>query len=120
MEDAAIKDKRAYYELLVRAGWFLPKLSSKFINQRTLLLIREKKIFTPMQEQVVFRICCTPPKKETMVDKYIDYCNKHQLPHGITKEKPNYPDKEYLILSISTFSAGKDEIFERYYYPIIK
>ena len=69
---------------------------------------------------MVFRICCTPPKKETMVDKYIDYCNKHQLPHGITKEKPNYPDKEYLILSISTFSAGKDEIFGRNYYPIIK
>jgi len=31
-EEAAIKDKKAYYELLVRAGWFLPKLSSKFIN----------------------------------------------------------------------------------------
>ena len=27
-EDAALRDKRAYYELLVRAGFFLPKLSS--------------------------------------------------------------------------------------------
>ena len=65
-------------------------------------------------------MCCTPPKKETMVDKYIAYCAQHQLPHGITKEKPNYPDKEYLILLISTFSAGKDEIFERNYYPVIR
>ena len=55
-----------------------------------------------------------------MVDKYISYCKQHSLPHGITKEKPNFPDKEYLILLISTFSAGKDEIFERNYYPIIK
>ena len=55
-----------------------------------------------------------------MVDKYIGYCTKHQLVHGITKEKPNYPDKEYLILAISTFSGGKDEIFDRNYYPIVR
>jgi hypothetical protein len=40
-EDASLRDKRAYYELLVRAGFFLPKLSSKFINQKMLMLIRE-------------------------------------------------------------------------------
>ena len=120
LNDAAIKDKKAYYELLVRAGWYLPKLSSKFINQRSLLQIRDKKLFTPMQEQIVFRICSTPPKKEVMVDKYISYCSQHNLVHGIDKLKPNFPDKEYLILSISTFSAGKDEIFARNYYPILK
>ena len=47
LEDANIKDKKAYYELLVRNGWYLPKLSSKFINQKTLLAIRDKKIFAP-------------------------------------------------------------------------
>jgi hypothetical protein len=31
----------------VRNGWYLPKLSSKFINQKTLLAIRDKKIFAP-------------------------------------------------------------------------
>jgi len=31
-EEAALRDKRSYYELLVRAGFFMPKLSSKFIN----------------------------------------------------------------------------------------
>ena len=48
-EDASLKDKRAYYELLVRAGFFLPKLSSKFINQKMLMLIRESKVFVPKQ-----------------------------------------------------------------------
>ena len=48
-EDASLKDKRAYYELLVRAGFFLPKLSSKFINQKMLMLIRESKVWVPKQ-----------------------------------------------------------------------
>jgi hypothetical protein len=48
-EDASLRDKRAYYELLVRAGFFLPKLSSKFINQKMLMLIRESKVFVPKQ-----------------------------------------------------------------------
>ena len=47
LEDAAIKDKKAYYELLVRTGWYLPKLSSKFINQKMLLAIRDNKVFAP-------------------------------------------------------------------------
>ena len=32
-------------------------------------------------------------------------------------EKGNYPDKEYLILCISTLSNGADEIFDKMYYP---
>jgi len=119
-DDAAIKDKRAYYELLVRSGWFLPKFTSKFINQKTLIYVREEKIFVPKQTQVVFRLCCTPPTKQIMVDKYIKYCDDNNLTHGIDIKKMNFPDKEYLILAISTLTAGNDEIFGRNYYPIIK
>jgi len=32
-------------------------------------------------------------------------------------EKQNFPDKEYLILCISTLSQGNDEIFDKMYYP---
>jgi len=30
---------------MVRDGWFLPKLNSKFMNQKVMNLIRNKKIF---------------------------------------------------------------------------
>ena len=116
-EEAAIKDKKAYYELLVRQGFYLPKLNSKFVNQRTLIFIRDKKIFVPTQQQVVFRLCCTPPTKEVMIDKYITYAEANKLHHGIDRKKENYPDKEWLILCISTLTNGTDEIFGRNYYP---
>ena len=119
-EEAAIRDKKAFYELLTRSGWYLPKLSSKFINQKVLQLIREKKIFAPMQQQVVFRICTTPPKKETLVDRYIELCVANSLVHGIDLKKQNYPDKEYLVLAISTMTNGADAIFDRNYYPLDK
>ena len=119
-EEAAIRDKKAFYELLTRSGWYLPKLSSKFINQKVLQMIREKQIFAPMQQQVVFRICSTPPKKETLVDRYIELCVANNLVHGIDYKKQNFPDKDYLILAISTFTNGADPIFDRNYYPLDK
>ena len=73
-----------------------------------------------MQQQVVFRICTTPPKKETLVDRYIELCDANSLVHGIDHKKQNYPDKEYLILSISTMTNGADTIFDRNYYPLDK
>jgi hypothetical protein len=119
-EDASLRDKRAYYELLVRAGFFLPKLSSKFVNQKMLMLIREAKVFVPKQAQVVFRVCCTPPSKQVMIDKYVAYCAQNSLEHGISAKAQNFPDKEYLVLAISTLSGGQDEIFARNFYPLAK
>ena len=46
VDDVNLKNKKALYELMVRSGWFLPKLSSKFMNQKTMNLIRGKKIFS--------------------------------------------------------------------------
>ena len=119
-EEAALRDKRAYYELLVRAGFFMPKLSSKFINQKMLMSIRDGKVFVPKQAQVVFRVCCTPPSKQVMIDKYVAYCTSNSLEHGINPKAQNYPDKEYLVLAIATLSSGNDEIFARNYYPLTK
>jgi len=44
--EANLKNKQAFYELMLRDGYFLPKLNSKFINQKVLQLIRDKKIFS--------------------------------------------------------------------------
>ncbi len=45
MSEASLKDKKALYELMIRDGYFLPKLSSKYVNQKQMQLIRDKKIF---------------------------------------------------------------------------
>lgn len=119
-EDASLRDKRAFYELLVRAGFFLPKLSSKFVNQKMLMLVREGSVFVPKQAQVVFRMCCTPPQKQALIDKYVQYCGANGLEHGINAKAQNFPDKDYLVLAIATLSAGNDEIFGRNYYPLAR
>ena len=119
-EDASLRDKRAFYELLVRAGFFLPKLSSKFVNQKMLMLVRDGSVFVPKQAQVVFRVCCTPPQKQALIDKYTQYCAQNSLEHGISAKAQNFPDKEYLVLAIATLSGGGDEIFGRNYYPLAK
>jgi hypothetical protein len=77
-------------------------------------------VFVPKQEQVIFRLCCTPPSKQIMIEKYVSYCSNNSLEHGINARTQNFPDKEYLILAISTLSGGKDEIFGRNYYPLNK
>ena len=55
-----------------------------------------------------------------MIDKYVAYCTSNSLEHGINPKAQNYPDKEYLVLAISTLSSGNDEIFARNYYPLTK
>ena len=36
---------------------------------------------------------------------------------GIDMEKENFPDKEWLVLAVSSLSGGKDPIFARDYVP---
>ena len=66
---------------------------------------------------MIFRICSSPPSKESLVQKYENYVAKIKAESGIDHEKQNYPDKDYLILLIATLSGGNDEIFAKDYYP---
>ena len=67
--DALVKDKKAYHELLVRSGFVLPELDSKFVSCDNLVSIQAKKIFGLRVEDVVYRQCITPPNKQVLVDK---------------------------------------------------
>jgi hypothetical protein len=115
--EASLRNKEAFYELMLREGYFLPKLSSKFVNQKVLQLIRDKKIFSVFQRQVVFRICVAPPAKQALLAKFHQYLAAINAVSGIEEKKENYPDKEYLILMIATLSQGEDEIFTKTYVP---
>ena len=118
MLDALVKDKKAYHELLVRSGWVLPDLDSKFVSSENLISIQAKKIYGLKVNDVFFRQCVTPPSKQVLVDKLNLYLQgQGLLPSGINPIKKNYPDKPWLILAIASLSKGQDEIFKKDYVP---
>ena len=105
--DALVKDKKAYHELLVRSGFVLPELDSKFVSSDNLIGIQAKKIFGLKVDDVVYRQCVTPPSKQVLLDKLNHYLQVLGLPpSGINPIKKNYPDKAWLILAISSLSKG--------------
>ena len=48
LDEANLKNKKALYELMIRDGWYLAKLKSKFMNQKVMHSIRNKKVFAVM------------------------------------------------------------------------
>jgi len=118
MMDALVKDKKAYHELLVRNGYVLPDIDSKFVSSDNLISIQAKKLYGLKVADVVFRQCVTPPCKQVLVDKLTLYLQGQGLPpSGINPIKKNYPDKDWLILAIASLSKGQDEIFRKDYVP---
>ena len=115
--DANLKNKQAFYELMIRDGYYLPKLTSKFMNQKMMQAIRDKKVFALLQKQIVFRICISPPSKEHLLIKLHQYLDAQKVSSGIDLKKENFPDKDWIILAIATLSQGNDEIFGKSYYP---
>ena len=115
--DANLKNKQAFYELMIRDGYYLPKLNSKFMNQKMMQAIRDKKVFALLQKQIVFRICISPPSKEHLLIKLHQYLDAQKVSSGIDLKKENFPDKDWIILAIATLSQGNDEIFGKSYYP---
>jgi hypothetical protein len=59
----------------------------------------------------------TPPSKAILVQKLEQYLKPYNISSGIDPARQNYPDKQWLVLIISTLSQGKDEIFEPNYVP---
>ena len=95
----------------------MPEESSKYITEKQLQLIQHSKIFSLDQTQVIFRVCATPPNKLVLVQKLLQYLKQLNIEPGISLEKQNFPDKNWLILAIATVSNGKDEIFSKDYIP---
>jgi len=111
------KNVKAYWEDTIRDGLFLPAFSSKFINEKTITAMKNGDIIRIRQDQVVFRICMTPPSKQVLINKFKTYVDRLNYKSGIDMDRGNYPDKAYLVLAIATLSGGKDEIFESNYVP---
>ena len=118
MMDALVKDKKAYHELLVRNGYVLPDIDSKFVSSDNLISIQAKKLYGLKVNDVIYRQCVTPPSKQVLVDKLTIYLQVQGLPpSGINPIRKNFPDKQWLILAIASLSKGEDEIFRKDYVP---
>ena len=52
-----------------------------------------------------------------LVQKLLQYLKNLNIESGISLEKQNFPDKQWLILAIATLSNGRDEIFNKDYVP---
>ena len=111
------KNVKAYWETTIREGYFLPAFSSKFINENMITAMKNLEIIAIKQQQVVFRVCLTPPTKFVLIKKLESYLKKLNIKSGIDMEKQNFPDKDWLILAIATLSGGEDEIFDANYVP---
>ena len=109
------KNVRAYWEQEVRQGLYMPAFSSKFICEKTITSMKNFQTLAIKQEQVIFRVCMSPPTKQVLLQKLENYLKPLNIKSGIEKDK--HPDKEWLILAISTLSDGKDEIFAPDYMP---
>ena len=117
VHEVQIYSKKMLHELLTRKGFCLPKLSSAFITIEQLLLIRDGKIWSLKQNQLIYRECTRPPSIRVLADKLNAYCHQLNFHTGINPKCDNYPDKEWLIKAIATLSRGNDEIFALDYVP---
>jgi len=117
VNDVKISGTAMLYELMTRNGFFLPNLKSRYVTQKTLLLIRDGKLWCLKQDQVLTRVCTRPPSVLVLVEKLHQYLAPHNLVTGISLERENFPDKPWLIIAVATVSAGKDEIFGKDYIP---
>ena len=117
MSEVRITSVAMLHEMMTRCGYSLPELNSRYISQKMLLGIREGKYYALKQKDVVWAECTRPPPIQTLVEKIHSYLQPLGISTGIDIAKKNFPDKAYCIRVIASLSKGKDEIFDKGYFP---
>ena len=103
--------------MMVRNGYYVPALKSKYCTLKTLLQVKEGKIFGIKYSDVVFREITHPPNVKVLLEKVTNYVQQAGGVLGATEKKGNLPDKEWMINIIATLSKGADEILQKNYMP---
>ena len=111
---ASVKDLR---DLMVRNGFYVPALKSKYCTLKTLLAVKRGVLFGLKYQDIMFREITHPPNKKVLLEKLIGYVQAAGGDLGATDKKGNYPDKEWMINVIATLSKGQDEILQKNYMP---
>ena len=117
LDDIMITGVAHLHELMTRNGHRLPHVTSRFITLKHLLAIREGQIYGLRQKDVVYKVCTRAPSARILCEKLHTYLALLGVKSGICMVKENFPDKEWLVLAVSSLSQGQDEIFAVDYVP---
>ena len=67
---ASVKDLR---DLMVRNGYYVPALKSKYCTLKTLLAVKRGVLFGLKYQDIMFREITHPPNKKVLLDKLTGY-----------------------------------------------
>ena len=112
-----ISSVKELWELMVRNDHYMPELKSKYCTMKTLLHVKEGKLFGMKHSAMKFKKIAQEPSKKVLLDKLIHYVGLRGGNLGVSEKKNNVPDKEWMINVIYTLSNGTDEIFNKDYIP---
>ncbi len=112
-----IKNKKDFYEAMIRNGFYLPSYKSSLVTQTYMEKIMKGQLWCPMHGDIKRLPCPRPPSKEVLLDKFLNYMRAQGLTdqeHGVSLARS--PDKDWLIDVVSTLMPD-DEIFRKGYLP---
>ena len=92
--------------MMVRNDHYIPELKSKYCTMKTLLLVKEGKLFGMKHSGTRFKKIAQLPTKKVLLDKLINYVGLRGGNLGVTEKKNNIPDKEWMVNVIYTLSNG--------------
>jgi hypothetical protein len=113
-----ISSVKELWELMIRNDHYMPALKSKYCTMKTLLHVKEGKLFGMKHSAMKFKKIAQEPSKKVLLDKLIHYVGLRGGNLGVSEKKNNVPDKEWMINVIYTLSNGADEIFKKDYTPV--
>ena len=113
-----ISSVKELWELMVRNDHYMPELKSKYCTMKTLLHVKEGKLFGMKHSAMKFKKIAQEPSKKVLLDKLTHYVGLRGGNLGVSEKKNNVPDKEWMINVIYTLSNGADEIFKKDYIPV--
>ena len=116
-DSVRISSVKELWELMVRNDHYMPELNSKYCTMKTLLHVKEGKLFGMKHSAMKFKKIAQEPSKKVLLDKLIHYVGLRGGNLGVSEKKNNVPDKEWMINVIYTLSNGTDEIFNKDYIP---
>ena len=113
-----VKNKADYHDALTRNGYFMPKLKGNFLTSEALIAIREKRMFCPRYDNMIYRPCPSPPTQQVVCEE-LKQVISNDLANQSPQWKPQFQellkqlnrcaaDRDWMLLILSTITQGKD------------
>ena len=103
------------YKALVLNWFFLPKRKSTCVNTEYLVGVMQKKYWVPKYPQLQLRPCVNQPVKDLCVAYLEQEAAQQAIDLGF-KDSKHAPDKEWIIICLSTLNPNH-QMFSKNYFP---